>query len=223
MQPKKKHKEPTKETTIPVNAVPEVLPLSFENSSAQENFEMFDNINKSYFLLYIKYGKDKKGYINPNMKDIKTLKNLYTSKHEHFLSVDFNFYQRWKWIIKLIMFLNKEYISCEIFRKKYKFHRRFVVVGLKWGGKNVKRRTSGFAKEFLQWSKNPKCIYCENSLTMENATSDHIVPISEGGNNCQVNLMVCCKDCNNERGNMEFNQYLKMKNPKYQNVKYPFV
>jgi 5-methylcytosine-specific restriction endonuclease McrA len=145
------------------------------------------------------------------MKDLKILKDLYKSKHEHFLSVDFEFYQKWKWIIKLIVFFNKEYIQCEVFRKKYKFHRRFVVVGLKWGGKNVKRRTSGFAKEFLQWSKNPKCIYCENPLTMENATSDHIIPISEGGNNTQVNLVVCCKDCNNERGNMDFKTYISIK------------
>ena len=157
------------------------------------------------------------------MRDFKILKHLYKSKHEHFLSVDFDFYKRWKWIIKLIMYLNKEYIPCEIFRKKYKFHKNFVVVGLKWGGKNVKRRTSGFAKEYLQWSKKPKCIYCELPLTIENATSDHIVPISKKGNNCQVNLMVCCKDCNNERGDTSFSDYLKKKNPKYSGQKYVFV
>ena len=157
------------------------------------------------------------------MKDIKILISLYKSRNEHFLSVDFDFYRKWKWIIKLIILLNKEYISCEIFREKYKFHKRFVVIGLKWGGKNVKRRTSGFAKEFLKYSNNAKCIYCETQLTIENATSDHVIPISEGGNNTQVNLIICCSECNNERGNMEFNKYLKLKNPKYKNIKSPFI
>ena len=217
IHPKKKHRVPTIHMMIPQNPVPEVLPESLLNNSAHENFEMFDSINKSYFLLYIKYENDKNGYINPNMKELKILRTLYKSKHEHFLSVDFDFYQKWKWIIKLIVFFNKEYISCEIFRKKYKFHRRFVVIGLKWGGKNVKRRTSGFAKEFLQWSKNPKCIYCENLLTMENATSDHIIPISKGGNNCQVNLVVVCHDCNSQRGNLDFYEYLRIKNPTNKN------
>ncbi len=157
------------------------------------------------------------------MKEFKILKNLYKSKHEHFLSVDFEFYKKYKWLIRLAVIFNSEYISCEIFRRKYKFHRNIVIVGLKWGGKNVKRRTSGFAKEFLEHYKNPKCIYCTTTLNQENATSDHIIPISDGGNNTQVNLIVCCKDCNNERGNMEFNQYLKTKNPKYKNIRYPFV
>ena len=40
---------------------------------------------------------------------------------------------------------------------------------------------------------------------------DHIIPISDGGNNCQVNLVVCCKDCNNERGNMDFKTYISIK------------
>jgi hypothetical protein len=48
-------------------------------------------------------------------------------------------------------------------------------------------------------------------LDKENATADHIIPISDGGNNCQVNLVVCCKDCNNERGNMDFNTYVSIK------------
>ena len=157
------------------------------------------------------------------MRDIKILKSLQKSKHDHFLSVNFDFYKRWKVIIKLILFFNKNYTQCEIFRKEYKFQKNIVIVGLKWGGKNVKRRTSGFAKEFIEHKDEPKCIYCEKILTNENATSDHIVPISKKGNNCQVNLMVCCKSCNNERGDMEFNEYLKTKNPKYKNVKYPFI
>lgn len=130
-----------------------------------------------------------------------------------------DFYSKWKWLIKIVMFLNQNYVSCEIFRRKYKIHRNFVVVGLKWSGKNVKRRTSGYAKEFVASHKNSKCLYCETKLTKENATTDHIVTISKGGNNCQVNLIVCCSACNNERGDMDFKKYLQSKNAKYSNLK----
>lgn len=99
----------------------------------------------------------------------------------------------------------------------------FVVVGLKYSGKNVRRRTTGFAKEFLLYNKQPRCIYCNVSLRQDNATADHIVPISKGGNNTQINLVVCCKDCNNERGNTEFNEYLTLKNKRFRNIKTPFI
>ena len=109
---------------------------------------------------------------------------------------------------QIVNMFNKNYISCEIFRKKYKIMENFVVIGLRDNGKNVKRRTSGFAKEHLK--KTSKCIYCGSPLNIENATTDHIVPISEKGNNCQVNLIVCCKKCNGERGNLPFMKYLKI-------------
>lgn len=157
------------------------------------------------------------------MKLIKTLRFLYSSIHPHFLYVDSKTYFRFKWIIKIMVMFNRNYKHCEIFRKKYKIMTDFVVVGLKYNGKNVKRRTSGFAKEFILNNKNASCIYCDSKLNRINATTDHIVPISDNGNNCQVNLIVCCKDCNNERGNIPFMEYLKIKNPKYKKCKYIFI
>jgi len=157
------------------------------------------------------------------MKLIKILKFLYKSEHPHFISVDRTTYFRWKWLIKAAVGMNDNYKSCEILRKKYKMMEDFVVVGLKYNGKNVKRRTSGYAKEFLDEHSEVKCLYCESSLTKHNATADHIIPISEGGNNTQVNLIVCCKDCNNERGNTEFKTYLSMKNKNYKNINRLFI
>jgi 5-methylcytosine-specific restriction endonuclease McrA len=139
---------------------------------------------------------------------------LLTSEHSHFLSVDKKIYKRWKFLIITAVKLNKRYKSVEIYRKKFKLLEDFVVVGLKYNGKNVRRRTSGFAKEFVEQHSNASCIYCDVKLTPENATADHIIPISNGGNNCQVNLVVCCKDCNNERGNLDFKYYLSIKNEK---------
>jgi CRISPR/Cas system Type II protein with McrA/HNH and RuvC-like nuclease domain len=148
------------------------------------------------------------------MNIFKVLKFLLTSEHSHFISVDKPTYKRWKYLIILAVNLNKKYKSVEIFRKKFKVLEDFVVVGLKYSGKNVRRRTSGFAKEFIEQNKNATCIYCDNKLTLDNATADHIIPISDGGNNCQVNLVVCCKDCNNERGNLDFRYYMSKKNSK---------
>ena len=149
------------------------------------------------------------------MKVIKVIKFLAKSEHPHFLSVEKKTYNRWKFFIRLVVNINKNYKSCEIYRKKFKALEDFVVVGLKYSGKNVKRRTSGFAKEFVNKNEGSVCLYCESKLSHDNATADHIVPISQGGNNCQVNLIVCCKDCNAERGNTEFKSYLFTKNKKY--------
>lgn len=157
------------------------------------------------------------------MNIIKKLRFLYKAQDPHFLSVSREQWHRWGLLIKIVLLFNKNYKSCTIFRRKYKFLNNIVVVGLKWSGKNVKRRTAGFAKEFLLTNKNAKCIYCECKLTIENATTDHIIPISKGGNNCQVNLMVCCFDCNNERGDLEFKDYLRIKNTKYKGIRIPYV
>jgi 5-methylcytosine-specific restriction endonuclease McrA len=160
------------------------------------------------------------------MKVFTVLKKLFRSKNEHFLSVNYDFYVKWRFIIKLIIKFNKNFTPCEIFRKKYKSQSNLVVVGLKWTGKNVKRRTTGFAKTFLM--RNSKkttctCIFCEIILTNKNATADHIIPISEGGNNAQVNLIVTCSNCNNERGIIPFYDYLRIKNNKYKNFKTIFI
>ncbi len=148
------------------------------------------------------------------MGDFKQLWEIYTSGTEHFIFVTHGFYKKWKYLIKLLVILNPKYRLCEIYRINWKLHYDIVVVGLRWSGKNVKRRTTGFAKEFLKESYNPRCIYCSKQLDSSNATTDHIIPISKGGNNAKVNLVVCCMKCNNERGDMEFNKYLTLKTKK---------
>jgi hypothetical protein len=157
------------------------------------------------------------------LKILKILAWIYKQKNQHFISVPRKTWEKWKIPLSIVIWINPHYKNFTIFRRKYKGLRNFVVIGLKWNGKNVKRRTTGFAKEYIKKNRNIHCIYCECDINEENATTDHIIPISMGGNNSQVNLMICCFDCNNERGNMEFREYLRMKNPKYQNVKIPYV
>ena len=144
--------------------------------------------------------------------DIQVLRKIHNSKIEYSIFVDYNFYKKWKYVIWLIIKLHKGYINCEIFRKKYKHNTNIVVVGLKWNGRNVKRRTSGYAKQIINRKKPTPCIYCGNTLNNDNATADHIIPVSKGGNNSKLNLIVCCLPCNGERGNMNFKKFLYRKN-----------
>jgi len=150
----------------------------------------------------------------------KTLQSLLKEQNKHFISVDNKFFKRWKYIIILIMKMNPNYKHCVIYRKRYKRLNYFVVVGLKYSGENVKRRTSGFAKRYINRHRNYRCIYCDDKLNYDNATSDHIIPISSGGNNTKVNLIVCCRYCNNERGNTPFREYLRYKNKNYRSIKF---
>ena len=151
---------------------------------------------------------------------VKKLRTILKTKSSHFLSIDFETYIKWKWLIRILIRLNRNYKSCEIYRKKFKSNRNFVVIGLKFNGKNVRRRTSGWAKGFIKKNRNTKCIYCGVDLNDENVTADHIVPISKGGNNTQVNLVACCQSCNLERGNIVFNDYIRSKRPELKKVKY---
>lgn len=153
------------------------------------------------------------------MSIIEVIKFIRDARHQHFISVSKRVWKNWGLLVRILVWTNKRYVPCKIYRKRYKFLQDIVVVGLKWNGKNVKRRVNGFAKEFLQENKKSKCIYCGCNLDEKNATTDHIIPISEGGNNSQVNLIVCCFKCNNERGNLNFYDYLKIKNPENK-VKY---
>jgi len=57
------------------------------------------------------------------LSEIKQLISLFKSEHEHFLFVDYDFYKKWKYLIKFLINLNKNYKSCEIYRRKYKIYR----------------------------------------------------------------------------------------------------
>ena len=171
---------------------------------------------------FYKLGK-KNNPINTMLNEIKIFKKILNSKDDPYLGVDFEFYTKWKLLLRILVSFNKNYIWTDIFRKKYKFNTQLAVIGLKTSGQNVKRRTKGFAKEFLSENIYPKCIFCHEKLTEANATTDHIIPISQRGTNAQVNLVVCCDKCNVERGNTAFYTYFRKKNPSRSKDKYIFI
>ena len=48
---------------------------------------------------------------------------------------------------------------------------------------------------------HPFCRWCHCPLTHDSATTDHLVPLSRGGNNDWENLCLACVDCNQKRQN----------------------
>lgn len=57
-----------------------------------------------------------------------------------------------------------------------------------------------------------QCCYCETTLTKENYTKDHIIPIDRGGTNDLWNIKPCCEQCNWEKDNMMLRSYIQWLN-----------
>ncbi len=59
------------------------------------------------------------------------------------------------------------------------------------------------------------CFYCDKPLPKpgsskgRNCHFDHLVPMSKGGTDCLSNLRACCKRCNTEKSNTEYEVFLK--------------
>lgn len=56
------------------------------------------------------------------------------------------------------------------------------------------------------------CCYCDQPLSIEAITMEHIVPDSKRGTFNTTNLTVSCSQCNNRRGNKPFFDYCKQFN-----------
>ena len=71
---------------------------------------------------------------------------------------------------------------------------------------------------------NGKCSYCGKALNFDNATIDHVKPLSsfkedekkDGKTSLLSNLLLACQPCNFEKGNMTLEEYRKAK------MKFPF-
>ncbi len=70
------------------------------------------------------------------------------------------------------------------------------------------RGRNGFKRQFIQQRKNAFlkgfCIYCGADAY----TIDHMIPISRGGTNRPENRIPACQSCNNEKGNMTYDEYM---------------
>lgn len=64
-----------------------------------------------------------------------------------------------------------------------------------------KKRNSATRKSKILLRDKHRCGYCNRRCTNSNATLDHIIPKSKGGQNIPGNLVTCCQRCNQYKGN----------------------
>ncbi|MGL5480224.1 MAG: HNH endonuclease [Clostridium sp.] len=58
-------------------------------------------------------------------------------------------------------------------------------------------------------NEQTRCFYCGKELKIKQRTIDHIIPLNRGGKTEYNNLIVCCKQCNIEKGDMTIKEYRK--------------
>lgn len=61
-------------------------------------------------------------------------------------------------------------------------------------------RRSKMRKKLVLWKRDPHCKYCGVPLEYFEATLDHVVARSKGGNNSIENLVLACNRCNGSKG-----------------------
>ena len=58
-------------------------------------------------------------------------------------------------------------------------------------------------------TENPVCHYCDITLTLDNASRDHKVPISKGGKKMpHDNIVLSCCKCNRRKGDVSYEDYM---------------
>lgn len=66
---------------------------------------------------------------------------------------------------------------------------------------------------YLKHNKPNVCFWCGKHITdWNNLTADHLTPLSRGGRTVDDNLVLCCHDCNEDKGNMTKREYIKVLN-----------
>src|ERR1700722_1332483 len=71
------------------------------------------------------------------------------------------------------------------------------------------RRRQKRIRDYVVERDGSLCCYCDEVLTQETVTMEHIVPDSKKGTFNTTNLTVSCSECNNKRGNKPFFDYCK--------------
>lgn len=54
-----------------------------------------------------------------------------------------------------------------------------------------------------------KCGYCFREINKHHLTIDHIVPLAQGGSDSLVNKILCCRKCNELKGDMTVDEWLE--------------
>lgn len=62
--------------------------------------------------------------------------------------------------------------------------------------------------------KVARCCFCSRSLSFEEATLEHVIPLAQNGGWDRFNLSLSCYNCNQERGEEDFASFKNYKRSK---------
>ena len=79
-------------------------------------------------------------------------------------------------------------------------------------------------KEIILMKTGCKCGHCGKTLTVQESTVDHIIPVYKGGLNDEFNLIALCHDCNEEKSSFLYDvmDYYKYILPEYEQEFYSY-
>jgi len=63
----------------------------------------------------------------------------------------------------------------------------------------------------LAEAQNWRCCYCGERLEIEQTTTEHVIPLSEWGDDCWDNMVMACSPCNFNRSNRPIMVFLAMR------------
>lgn len=67
--------------------------------------------------------------------------------------------------------------------------------------RRIPRQTRSLSRKNILLRDRYTCQYCSHTAPAGELTMDHVVPRSRGGGSTWENLVACCIECNNKKGN----------------------
>jgi 5-methylcytosine-specific restriction endonuclease McrA len=73
----------------------------------------------------------------------------------------------------------------------------------------IKAQFEKYGYNFCEYCKIIVQQYDGPNMLRDSITADHILAKSKKGKNLDKNLLVCCFQCNQEKGSMEYKEFIK--------------